>query len=145
MVLWPLILGRNGSNMSIQQTKNLNSLKLLFSKPGDFFSKVERKINAFSRDFFIDPATRAFIDHNRKVWQGHTPAGSSKIILFDFHNLPQFNIVHSYFFECPGPEKGRQDHFLRQESIPFFTWRSCGVPFDQCFRASGHAAVRCSK
>ncbi len=91
--------------MSIQHFKNLNHFRLLFSRPGLVLSKVEKKINAFNRGFFIDEATRAFINHNKKVWHGWASTNSSKIILFDFHNLPQTNIAHSYFLNILAKKK----------------------------------------
>ena len=77
--------------------KNKNNRQLVFTHPGLFSSKVSYKIRIFFRDFFIDGATKAFINHNKKVWKGWSSPHSSKAILFDFHNLHQLNIVHFYF------------------------------------------------
>jgi hypothetical protein len=91
--------------MSIQYSKNLNHLRLLFSKPKDFLSRLEGKVNTFSRDFFIDREAKAFIEHNKKVWQGWASLNSSKVILFDFHNLHLLNIIHIYFLNILAKKK----------------------------------------
>lgn len=83
--------------MSFQNIKNKSHARLFFLNPKLFFSKAKRKIETFGREFFIDPDTRAFIDHNRKVWRGFSSRDSDKVILTDFHNLTELNVASCYF------------------------------------------------